>query len=156
MRHSAYTDLQIYARLLRFSRPYWLHILGLFVLSLLSTPLALLNPLPLTVAVDSFLGGHPVPGWFKLLAPEACTRPGIPMVIAIAVLVLAIALASQLQIICAAFLSTYTGQRLVLSFRKLLFAHTQRLSLAYHDTKGTADSTYRIQYDAESIDTIAN
>src|SRR6476620_3025135 len=78
------------------------------------------------------------------------------MVIAIAVLVLAIAVATQLQIIFAAFLSTYTGQRLVLSFRKLLFAHTQRLSLAYHDTKGTADSTYRIQYDAESIDAIAN
>src|SRR5207302_2034472 len=29
--------------------------------------------------------------------------------------------------------------------------HVQRLSLAYHDSKGSTDSTYRIQWDAQSI-----
>jgi ATP-binding cassette subfamily B protein len=33
----------------------------------------------------------------------------------------------------------------------VLFRHAQRLSLAYHDSKGTTDSIYRIQYDAPAI-----
>jgi hypothetical protein len=33
---------------------------------------------------------------------------------------------------------------LVLSFRKQLFRHIQRLSLAHHDMQGTANATYRI------------
>jgi ATP-binding cassette subfamily B protein len=32
-----------------------------------------------------------------------------------------------------------------------LLRHAQRLSLTYHDTKGTSDSIYRIQYDAPAI-----
>src|SRR5262249_56067357 len=32
-----------------------------------------------------------------------------------------------------------------------LFRHAQRLSLTYHDTRGTVDSTYRIQYDAPCV-----
>jgi len=39
----------------------------------------------------------------------------------------------------------------VLDFRAKLFAHVQRLSLAYHDARGTADSTYRIEHDAQSL-----
>src|SRR5207245_4186705 len=51
-------------------------------------------------------------------------------------------------------LSTYAGQKLLLRFRARLFRHVQRLSLAYHDMKGVTDSTYRIQYDAQSIQTL--
>ena len=42
----------------------------------------------------------------------------------------------------------------MLEFRSRLFRHVQRLSLSYHDTRGTADSTYRIQYDAPAIPNI--
>ncbi len=148
-------DFQIYVRLLRLAQPYWPHIVGMFLLSLLSTPLVLLNPLPLKIAVDSFLGGQAVPRWFAVIIPQASTRPGVPMLVAVAMLVLAIELAGQLQSILSGFLSSYTGQKLVLSFRTLLFRRAQRLSLAYHDSKGTTDSTYRIQYDAASIQAIA-
>jgi ATP-binding cassette subfamily B protein len=44
---------------------------------------------------------------------------------------------------------------LVLGFRAQLFGHAQRLSLAYHDSRGTSDSTYRIQYDATALPSIA-
>jgi ATP-binding cassette subfamily B protein len=53
-----------------------------------------------------------------------------------------------------AVLRAYTGERLVLGLRGQLFRHVQRLSLGYHDTRGTADSVYRIQYDAPSIQSI--
>src|SRR6266498_2683524 len=54
-------DFPLYRRLLDETRPYRLHIVGVFVLSLLASPLALLTPVPLKVAVDSVLDSHPVP-----------------------------------------------------------------------------------------------
>src|SRR5206468_1568646 len=66
-----------------------------------------------------------------------------------------VALLSQLQELGSSLLRAYTGERLVLGFRAQLFRHAQRLSLSYHDAKGTSDSMYRIQYDAPSIQYIA-
>jgi ATP-binding cassette subfamily B protein len=71
-----------------------------------------------------------------------------------AALVVAIAFLNHLQTSASAVLRTYTGEKLVLAFRAKLFRHAQRLSLSYHDTKGTTDSTYRIQYDAPAIEWI--
>src|SRR5207245_10345181 len=51
-------------------------------------------------------------------------------------------------------LTAYTGEKLLRGFRAQLFRHVQRLSFSYHDSKGTADSTYRIQYDAASVQNI--
>src|SRR5439155_19277249 len=44
----AHTGLSLYRRLLREARPYWPHIAGLFLLSLLPTPFALSVLLPST------------------------------------------------------------------------------------------------------------
>jgi ATP-binding cassette subfamily B protein len=68
-----------------------------------------------------------------------------------AALILGVALLAQLQRAGSSALRTWTGEKLVLEFRARLFRHVQRLSLSYHDTRGTADSNYRIQYDAASI-----
>src|SRR5215207_7931053 len=47
-----YSSLTICWRLILQARPYWAHVAGFLFLSLLATPLALLAPLPLKVAVD--------------------------------------------------------------------------------------------------------
>ena len=44
------------------ARPYWPNILGIFLLSLLSTPLTLLTPLPLKIVIDNVIGSRPLPG----------------------------------------------------------------------------------------------
>src|SRR4029079_15167905 len=49
-------------------------------------------------------------------------------------------------------LTTYTREKLLLAFRSKLLTHLQELPLTYHDTKGTTDSTYRIQYDAQAVE----
>ena len=64
---------------------------------------------------------------------------------------MAVALLAQLQGLALSLLSAYTGERMVLGFRAALFARAQRLSLAYHDSNGTVDATYRIQHDAPAI-----
>ncbi len=66
-----------------------------------------------------------------------------------------IALVNQLLELSRTLLQAYTGERLVFGFRAQVFRHVQRLSLAYHDTRGTADSTHRIQYDTPAIQWIA-
>jgi ATP-binding cassette subfamily B protein len=78
------------------------------------------------------------------------------MVFALAVaLIVIVALLGQLRGICSLILSTYVGEKLVIDFRTRLFRHTQRLSLSYHDSRGTSDSIYRIQYDALAVQWIA-
>jgi ATP-binding cassette subfamily B protein len=148
-------ELALYRRLYDQVLPYRLHIVGLFLLTLLSSPLALLTPVPLKIAVDSVLGSHPVPHVLDTLLPAAATSSPTAILIVATGLVMAVALLSQLQALGSALLSTYTGERLLLSFRALLFRHVQRLSVSYHDEQGTTYSTYRIQYDAPAIQYIA-
>ena len=40
------SDFVLYRRLLQQTRPYWPHIVGIFLIDLLATPLALLGPHP--------------------------------------------------------------------------------------------------------------
>jgi ATP-binding cassette, subfamily B, bacterial len=150
-----YTDVVLYRRLLREARPYWPHIAGVFVIGLLATPVALLAPLPLKIAVDAITGKHAVPHFLHAVLPAAATRSTSGALALAAVLVVAVALVTQLQQFGNYVLGTYTGEKLLLRFRARLFRHVQRLSLAFHDSRGTADSTYRIQYDAPSIQWIA-
>jgi ATP-binding cassette subfamily B protein len=150
-----YKDITLYRRLLKRTRPYWPHILGIFLIGLLGTPLSLLNPVPLAFVVDSIIGAKPLPSLLNSLLPSSVIESEAKLLAVAAVLVVIIALLSQLQSMGNALLSTYTGEKLVVSFRTQLFDHVQRLSLSYHDTKGTSDSTYRIQYDSSVIRYIA-
>jgi ATP-binding cassette subfamily B protein len=152
---SKYADIALFRRLLSQARPYWSHIAGIFLISLLSSPLALLTPLPLKIAVDSVIGSHPLPGFLDALLPAAVTRSGSVLLLIAAGLLVISSLLSLLQELASSLLRTYTGEKLVLGFRAQLFHHIQRLSFTYSDSKGTTDSTYRIQYDAPAIQYIA-
>src|SRR3954451_8879282 len=70
-RGSVTRDLHLYRRLLHESRPYRARIVTLVGLSLLATPLALLLPLPLKIAVDSVVGDHPLPGFMAAMLPAS-------------------------------------------------------------------------------------
>jgi ATP-binding cassette subfamily B protein len=138
-------------RLLVQARPYWGHVAAIFALSLLATPIALVTPLPLKLAVDSALGSEPLPGWIAPFVPDALERSPAAVLVLAAAMILGVAILTQLQRASTSVLRTWTGEKLVLAFRALLFRHVQRISLSYHDRRGTADSTYRIQYDAVSV-----
>ena len=137
-------DLALYLRLLREARPHWRLIVVLFSLSLLATPIALLLPLPLKIAIDSIVGSEPVPAALQRLLPASLLGSANTLLPVAAVAVLVFALVDHLQRLSVALLGTYAGERLALEFRAKIFRHVQRLSLSYHDTKGAADSAYRI------------
>src|SRR5262249_9222416 len=94
-------DALLYKRLLLQARQYWLHIVGLFLVSLLATPLVLLGPVPMRIVVDCVIGSKPLPALLHRVAPDALqrSRPAI-LIFAVALVVLT-ALLSQLQALAA-------------------------------------------------------
>ena len=147
--------IRLYRQLLLEARPYWPRILLLAFINLLATPIALLTPVPLKIAVDSIAGSAPLPGFYRVIVPDVLETSVIGLVVFTGAVMVLIAVLDELQSFAAWLLETYTGERLVLDFRAKLFRHIQRLSLSYHDTQGTADSLYRLQYDAQAIQNIS-
>lgn len=133
------------------ARPCWPHLAGILGLNVLAPILALLTPLPLKIAVDSVIGSEPIPEFLQPFVPAIAAESVTSLLLFAAILVVLIGGLTYLQGLALWLLDTYTGQRLVLDFRAHLFRHVQRLSLSYHDTRGTTDSLYRIQYDAPSV-----
>src|SRR5262245_2918389 len=140
-------DLRLLGLVLDQARPCaWVAAATLLV-DLLATPLVLLTPLPLKIVVDSVIGDQPAPGPLAALLGDSssslCFGSGVFLV--------AVALLVQAQSLASSLLRTLIGERLTMQFRSRLFRHAQRLSFAYHDQVGTADSNYRIQRDAEAL-----
>ncbi len=150
-----YSDAAIYRRVLREARPFWGHILGIFLLSLLSTPVALLTPLPLKIAVDSVLGKEPLPTLLVGVVPGVIQASPVWLLVFAVGLVIAVEFLSQIRSLSTTLLKGYTSEQLTLHCRGILFRHAQRLSLSYHDRRGTADATYRIQSDASAMPKVA-
>ena len=145
------SDLALYRRLAREVRPYRVHLVGLALLGLLASPIALLTPVPLKIAVDNVLGAQPLPRALAVVLPDALAGSRNGLLLFAVVLLVLIALLGQLRDLAFGVLKTWIGERLVLDFRSRLFGRAQRLSFTYHDAAGTADAMYRIRYDAEAI-----
>jgi len=147
-------DFILYRRLARQAVASWHLVAVLFLVSLLASPLALLAPLPLKIAVDSVVGSRPLPSVLNALLPAGAARSTSGLLILVAALAVFVALANQLQVAAQKYLTVLAGEKLQLDFRAQIFRHLQRMSLSYHDTIGTADSVYRIQQDAPAIRSI--
>jgi ATP-binding cassette subfamily B protein len=138
-------------RLLHQVWSYWPYIAGIFLLDLVAMPLALLGPVPLKIAVDTVVGSQPLPPLLRGLLPDPETHSTLLLLSVAAGLLVFIVFLTHLQALGSYVLRTHTGEWLTLHFRALLFRHVQRLAFAFHDARGTADTIYRIQYDAPSI-----
>jgi len=133
------------------ARPYWPYIGLLLLCSLLTTPLSLLNPVPLKLVIDSVLGDHELPAVLRALVPEGTARSAPVVVALVAGILVAIALVRHSAEMGNSVFRAWIAEKLVLQFRSKLFRHVQSLSLSFHDTKGAADTAYRIQYDAPAV-----
>lgn len=145
------SDLRLYLRVFREARPFWPQLGLLFTLDLLATPLLLLTPIPVKLVVDNVVGSAPLPGWLGALVPGGLDTSKEGLLVFAAVFAVSVVVISQLRDLAAGVLYTRVGEGLVLRFRARLFRHVQDLSLLFHDTRGTADSAYRIQYDTPAL-----
>lgn len=144
-------DLNIYRRLLLETRSYWFQIAAIFLLELLSTPLTLVTPLPLKIVVDNVIGSQPLPSFLDALLPKVVTHDKTGVLVFAVSLVVFISVLRPILELGSSILRAYAGEKMILEFRSRLLHHAQCLSLSYHDSRGTYDSTYRIQHDAPAI-----
>ncbi|PYL10028.1 MAG: ABC transporter ATP-binding protein [Verrucomicrobia bacterium] len=137
--------MSIYRRVLRYYQPFWGQtILGLFV-SFIAIALNLLKPWPFKIIVDDFLRPAPAArGDWRMWVPLLC---------------LALVLLQFLWGIMnwiTNYLFVKIGLQALLKLRTDLYAYLQSLSLRYHDARRSADSSFRVAYDSQSIQTIYN
>src|SRR3954468_7827850 len=137
--------MSIYRRVLRYYQPFWgKTIIGLF-LSLVGIGLNLLKPWPFKIIVDDFL--RPTP------AARGDWRTWVPLLcLALVVIQLAWGIINWIT----NYLFVKIGLQALLKLRTDLYAYLQSLSLKYHDARRSADSSFRVAYDSQSIQTIYN
>ena len=130
-------------------RPYLWPIIVLLIVSLLAVPIALVVPLPIKLLVDSVLGSQPLPGYLTILVGSQASKT-LAVSLAISIL-LGTAFLTYLLNLVNVWYSNKVGNRMTLDVRARLFRQMQRLSIAYHDTMGAADSAYRTLNDAPML-----
>ncbi|WP_207476670.1 ABC transporter ATP-binding protein [Arenibaculum pallidiluteum] len=139
--------MRLYMRAFREARPYWPHIAAALLIGLMSTPIALLMPLPLRIVVDTVIGGQPLP---------AGLAAWLPAWIADETLMLAVGMAVGFALLQAGWgfldwtFREWLSERMVLDFRGRLFRHGLGLPLA-EDEKGSFDAVQRITQDAPAL-----
>ena len=148
-------DRGLYRRVWQQIKPQWPGVLAITILNLLTVPLSLLAPLPVKIAIDCVINGEPVPTSIDFLVPDGITSMPVALLSYAVLMLVFISLSSYGNGMLIWLVQTYVGQRIVMEFRSRLFRHAQKLSLQYHDSVGTSDAIYRIQYDAPAIQWIA-
>ena len=145
----------IYRRALRYYQPFLGQTIVGLLLTLCGIGLNLLKPWPLKIIVDDLLpsvgSAAPLSGWREWLI----TDPRFGLVVLCGALVVI-----QLLWGITNWLSNFTfvkvGLQALLRLRTELYAYLQSLSLKYHDTQRSSDSSFRVAYDSQSIQTIYN
>ncbi|HKS97187.1 MAG TPA: ABC transporter ATP-binding protein [Terriglobia bacterium] len=114
----------------------------------------LLEPWPLKIVLDSVLRAHrPVHGWLNRLILAAAGEDKIAILKLVVAAVLLIALLDAVCSYTEKYLTTSVSQRVTHDLRRALYAHIQRLSLAYHDRKQTGDLISRVTTDIDAVQT---
>jgi len=140
--------LRLIAKVLRRLAPYrWLFVSAV-VQVLLIGALELAKPWPLKVVVDNVLAHRPL-GWpgFQTLDTGALLLVACGALVAVYGLLGALSVTSNHTTISV-------GQRMVNDFRSELYAHLQRLSLAFHSRRAVGDLLYRLTADTFAIQTL--
>jgi ATP-binding cassette, subfamily B, bacterial len=150
--------MSIYRRVLRYYRPFLPQtILGL-LLSLVGIGLNLLKPWPFKIIVDqvipNFRGDARSLHAFGFAGGPHSSVPGLIALLCLALVVLQLLWGIINWI--TNYLFVKIGLEALLKLRTDIYAHLQRLSLKFHDMRRSSDSSFRVAYDSQSIQTIYN
>jgi len=139
------SQMSIYRRVLRYYRPFLGQTIFGLCLAIIGTGLNLLKPWPFKVIVDDFLraGSAIRADWRKWVLLLCLTLIGIQLLWGIINWI-------------TSYLFVKIGLQALLKLRTDLYSHLQRLSLKFHDARRSADSSFRVAYDSQAIQTIYN
>ena len=143
--------MSIYQRILKYYRSFLPQTLLGLILSLVGIGLNLLKPWPFKLIVDNVLPGlRGLRNSYWVIQP-----PGR----AVLLLCTALVVIQFFWGVCN-WLTNYIfvkiGLEALLKLRTEIYSHLQRLSLKFHDARRSADSSFRVAYDSQAIQTIYN
>jgi len=138
--------MSIYRRALHYYRPFLPQTLLGLVLSLCGIALSLLKPWPFKIIVDDILPRNP--------NAHFGTSPDLIPLLCLALV--GIQLLWGLTNLASNYIFVKVGLQALLKLRTDLYAYLQSLSLKYHDARRSSDSSFRVAYDSQSIQTIYN
>ena len=147
--------MSVYLRTLRYFRPFVGPTLWATFAMLLAIGLNLLSPWPLKYIIDGVLVGDStaeraqIQAWF---GGQSATM----VILWLCISVIVIKLLWGLLNLWSNFLFIRVGLQAMLKLRTDLYACLQALPLRFHDARRSADSSYRVAYDSQSIQTIYN
>ena len=140
-------NLKAWPLTLPYLRPHrWLVALSMLLMGM-GAGVALLEPWPVALMIDSVLGDKPLPGPLRdLVGDSIWGQVGV----VVGLLLVVTLVMNGLQVIND-YVNTRIDMRMVLDFRSELFQHVQRLSFAYHDERLTGEFMGRINGQAASV-----
>ena len=149
--------MNIYARTIRYFRPFLWATAGGVALTLANIGFNLLKPWPFKFIVDGVLDKTAgtadtrelLQKWFG--DSEAAT-----MILWLCVAMVLISLLGGLINLVSNYLFVHVGLQALLKLRTDLYSALQALPLKFHDSRRSADSSFRVAYDSQSIQTIYN
>src|SRR5437660_1102173 len=137
--------MSIYRRVLKYYRPFLPQTLLGLVLSLVGIGLNLLKPWPFKIIVDNFLrAGSAIRADWRTWIALLCLA------------LVAIQLLWGIMNWITNYLFVKIGLQALLKLRTDLYSYLQSLSLKYHDARRSTDSSFRVAYDSQSVQTIYN
>jgi ATP-binding cassette subfamily B protein len=148
----------IYRRTLAYYRPFLGETIVALGLGLLVTGFSLLKPWPFKYIVDGVLTAdiatasarEQLAAWFGADASVST------VVLGLCVAFVLVTMLAGLAHLGSSYLLINVGLKSLLRIRTELYAHLQRLSLKFHDTRRSTDSSFRVAYDTQAIQTIYN
>ena len=150
--------MSIYRRVFRYYRPFLPQTVTGLILSLIGVGLNLLKPWPFKIIVDDVL--HP--GATFRENGVVMVRHADVLIPAYEIVVIGCAALVLIQFLWGVvnwatnYILVKAGLQVLLKLRTDLYSHLQRLSLKFHDTQRSSDSSFRVAYDSQSIQTIYN
>ncbi|HEX6385852.1 MAG TPA: ATP-binding cassette domain-containing protein [Anaerolineae bacterium] len=136
-------------RSLRYLRPHWKLATVSVTIIILTSLIALLEPWPLKILIDSVLGNHPLPPLLNY-ALGALGHDRVVLLLMAVLVGFGIVLLGNAINVLESYVNTRIDQQIVLDFRSDLFRHAQRLSLTFHERERAGMTIYAINFQAHA------
>jgi len=146
----AYELWRILPSALPYLRPYKALAITSLVLTLLAAAAALAEPWPLAIVVDGVLSGRNVPGFVRAIVGDG--RYAVLIFAVVAMFGLTV-LTNGITVVMD-WINAKLEQNMVLDLRSDLFAHCERLSLSFHDSRRTGAFNALINQQAAALGSI--
>jgi ATP-binding cassette, subfamily B, bacterial len=149
--------MSIYRRVFRYYRPFLPQTIVGLLLSLIGIGLNLLKPWPFKIIVDDVIPKFPSGAQVRFPGFEAnWMHDPKTLVLVLCLALVVIQFLWGLTNWAMNYILVKVGLQTLLKLRTDLYAYLQSFSLKYHDVRRSSDSSFRVAYDSQSIQTIYN